>query len=243
MRKKIVEVILFAILCFPTFAQGNWEVSAHYSSWSINVAKDYIEENFVDAFEYYDPTKGALNFDSNGNNMGLMVRFYPGGKEGAFSLGVSYERNNFKGTLTGSYVETDNHGNRAEVTANGLFDLTPHSFNFSIRWDLFPSGAVHPYIGVGVGFGPLNGILSLETVTRTTINGSTITDREYEELTLEEAIEKLEIEEGENYPFNFFPILHVCVGLKGEILPNIYLMGEAAFYDGIIFRGGVAVRL
>ena len=243
MRKLLLSALLWAVFCIPSIAQGNWEIGAHYSSWSINVAKEFMEESFVDAFDYYDPTKGALNFDSNGNNMGLEIRFYPGGKDGAFSLGVSYEKNNFKGSLSGSYVETDQWGNRAEVVANGLFDFTPHSFNFSVRWDLFPSAAIHPYIGLGVGIGPLNGMLSLETITTTTINGATKTDRQYEELTLEEAIEKLEVEEGEEYPFNFFPILHVAVGLKGEILPNVYLMGEAAIYDGIIFRGGVAIRL
>lgn len=242
MRKHILLLILTVILAIQGFPQGKWEVGIHYSRWSINVAKSFIEDNFTDAFENFDPDKGALDFDSNGNNYGIEVRFFPGGKNGAFSIGLSYERNNFKGTLSGSYEEQDNFGNRAVVTGDGSFEMNPHSFNFSLRWDLFPAARLHPYIGLGFGIGPLDGTLFMKTTTTTYIGGQTLTDIEYEELSLKEAIEEIEQDEGEDFPVNFFPIVYLHLGIRGEIVPNIYLMGEVAIYDGIIFRGGLALR-
>ncbi len=242
MRRMTIPVVLVLLFSLQGYAQGEWEIGIHYSHWSINVAKPFIEDNFVDAFENYDPQKGDLSFDSNGNNYGLEVRFFPGGKNGAFSIGLAYDRNNFKGSLSGSYEEQDNFGNRAVVNGEGAFEMNPHSFNLSLRWDIFPAARVHPYIGLGFGFGPLNGTLTMKTTTTTYIGGQTFTETETEELTLKEAIEEIEQEEGEEFPLGFFPIVYLHLGVRGEIVPNLYLLGEVAIYDGIIFRGGLALR-
>lgn len=234
MKRISILSILFLItitLVYPA-PKGQWEVGFHYSYWTVNVIAEPLEEALEDSIEGFDPTKGALDFKSNGNNYGFEVRFFPGGKEGSFSLGLSYERNNFKGELSGSYQEQG-----GEVRAEGFFDLRPHSFNFSIRWDLWPTARVHPYIGLGFGAGPLNGILSSQIIT-TYPNGSVVAE-DPEEKTLEEILDE---DEDEAFPLSFFPIIHLNFGLRGEITDNVYLLAEFALYDGLIFRGGVAYR-
>jgi len=32
------------------------------------------------------------------------------------------------------------------------------------------------------------------------------------------------------------------LGIRGEIVDNVYLLGEVAIYDGFIIRGGLAYR-
>lgn len=242
MKKHLLAMAVFLagglILC----AQGQWEVSLHYSGWSIDVVDTAIEDNFVPDFDYYDPDKGKLNFDSNGYNYGLEIRFFPGGRNGCFSIGISYERNYFRGDLSGSYVETDNQGNRIDVEGRGSFDFYPHSINISLRWDLWPRSRIHPYIGFGFGFGPLNGDMTMVTTATTHVGGATLTETETETWTLKEAIEELEEEEGEEFPLGFFPVIQFQVGVRGHIAGPVHLILEGAFYNGLILRGGLAFR-
>jgi hypothetical protein len=241
MKKIVLPLVLAALLTFQVFPKGEWELGFHYSYWSIDIIGPIIEDSIGEGFDEYDVNKGDLNFDSDGNNLGFEVRYFPGGRNSAFSLGLSYEKNNFKGSLAGTYEETDNLGNRAVVSADGSFDLRPHSFNFSIRWDLWPSSRVHPYIGLGIGIGPLNGDLRLRVTTTTYIGNQTFVEEETEEKTLQEILDDAAAE-GEEFPLGFFPIVHLHFGFRGEIAPNIYVLAEAAVYDGIIFRGGLAFR-
>lgn len=232
-RISILSILLLVTisLIYPA-PKGQWEVGFHYSYWSVNVIAPLLEDNLKDSIEGFDPAKGDLNFDSTGNNYGFEVRFFPGGKQGSFSLGLSYERNNFKGGLSGSYQEPV-----GQVKAEGTFDLRPHSFNLSLRWDLWAAARVHPYIGLGFGIGPLNGLIS-SRVTTTLANGTVIAE-DIEEKTLKEALD--EAEDGE-FTLSFFPIVHLHFGLRGEVVDNLYLLAEFALYDGLIFRGGVAYR-
>lgn len=241
--KRTISIIL-AVLFMGGFlsAQGHWEIGLHYSSWSINVVQTAIEENVIPDFDYYDPDKGPLSFDSNGSNFGLELRFFPGGEKGSFSIGISYERNYFKGTLKGSYTDSNSPGTRVEVEGNGTFDFAPHSFNINLRWELWPGSRIHPYFGVGFGFGPLNGTLGIDSRVTTYYGALSETETYREEKTLKEAIEELEQEEGESFPFKFFPIVHFQLGLRGQISGPLYFLIEGAFYDGFILRGGLALR-
>lgn len=105
MKKTIILVFLILLLSLQIHSEGEWVLGFHYSKWSINVIKSIIEENVTDAFEDFDTSKGDLSFDSNGNNFGFEISYFPKGKEGSFSIGISYERNNFKGKLEGNYTE------------------------------------------------------------------------------------------------------------------------------------------
>jgi hypothetical protein len=237
-------MIIFFLAIFPCLILGNggWEIGVHYSSWSINLAKPYIEEAIADSFDNFDSSKGSILFDSAGNNYGIDLRYYPGGKHASFSLGISYERNNFKGTLNGSYADSDKYHNRAEINAVGIFDFSPHSFNFSFRWDILPNYRIHPFFTIGFGIGNLDGFVNLQAKTKTYIGSTVISNTVTEEKTLDDLIAIYEKEEGKSFPIGFFPIVYVSLGMKGEIADNIYFLCEVAAYDGLSIRGGLAFK-
>ena len=241
--KRIVSFFVFLAIPIAVAAQGHWEIGVHYSGWSIDIVEKVIEENVIPDFDYYDSEKGRLNFDSNGRNYGLELRYFPGGENGSFSIGVSYERNYFKGTLQGSYTDKDSQGNRVDVSGNGTFEFVPHSFNVNLRWELWPRWRIHPYIGLGFGFGPQNGTLTLESKAISFYGALSKTETYSETRTLKQAIEELEQEEGESFPLGFFPIVHAQLGVRGRLFGPLYFLLEGAFYDGLIIRGGVSVRI
>jgi hypothetical protein len=239
MKKLLLTILLIGSLTLLSNAQGKLEVGVHYSSWGSGLVIAYPEDNITDAFNAYG---GPIELDPHGHNYGFELRFFPGGKQGSFSIGISYERNYFKADLSGSYTETI-AGGTVTKTGNGKIDLTPHSFNMDLRWEIIPHSKVHPYLGIGFGVGPLNGNVTLTTITKTEMNGSSTTQTETERLTLKEAIENIEAKQGKDlYFLNFFPIVHLNLGLRAEVTENIYLLGEVALYDGIIARGGLAYR-
>jgi hypothetical protein len=64
-----------------------------------------------------------------------------------------------------------------------------------------------------------------------------------EKLTLREAIKNIEEKNDVNLSFiGVFPIVYINLGLRGEIVDSIYALGEIAFYDGFIARGGISYR-
>jgi hypothetical protein len=240
--KKLAFVILLlaaGVCAFP--AGGYLEIGVHYSYWNIDVASKYIEDHFVPDFQYYDPAKGKFNFKSDGNNYGVELRFFPGGKNGSFSLGVSYEKNNFNANIDGAYTDSDSQGHRLEAEAKGRVELIPHSINANLRWEIFPSGRIHPYFGIGFGIGKLNGTLTAHTKQTVYYQGTTTVQETTETKTLKEAIDE-EKAKGNDFPFKFFPIVQLQVGLRAEIVSNVYLLAEGAVYDGIVIRGGLSFR-
>jgi len=239
MKKLLLTIFFIVSLTLLSNAQGRLEISAHYSSWGTGLVIVDPEGYITDAFTAYD---GSIKLDPHGHNYGFELRFFPGGKQGSFSIGISYERNYFKADLSGSYTETI-AGGTVTKTGNGKIDLTPHSFNMDFRWEIMPRSRVHPYIGIGFGAGPLNGDVTFTTVTKTQIGDSSTTKTETEILTLKEAIDNIEAKQDKDlYIIKFFPIIHMNLGLRAEIRDNIYLLGEVALYDGFILRGGLAYR-
>lgn len=240
------RVLVLATLCFmffvPSEAKGQWEIGVHYSYWTIDMIAPIVEDSLVPDLEFYDPEKGTLSFDSDGNNYGLELRFFPAGKNGSFSIGISYERNNFKAGINGAYDDFDDEGNKVSATASGSMEMLPHSFNFNVRWDLWPKARFHPYFGFGFGIGPQNGTFSYHSKMVTTVGGVDIIEESDESWTFDELITEYEEEEGENFPVSIFPIIHIQFGVRGKIVENVYLLAEVAVYDGLIFRGGIAYR-
>lgn len=239
MKKLILIGVLMVSLTLASHAQGKFEMGVHYSSWSTNWGIIDLEDDAPDAFQAY---RGPMKLDSYGHNFGFGVRYFPGGEQGSFSIGVSYERNYFKADLSGSYTETIGD-ETVTRTGNGKLVLTPHSFNVDFRWEIIPRSRVHPYIGIGFGAGPLNGNATLTTVSTAVSGGSTMTTTETETLTLKEAIENIEAaQENDFLMIKFFPIVHIYFGLRGKIRDHIFVLGEVALYDGFILRGGLAYR-
>jgi len=239
MKKPLLAILFIVSLTLLSHAQGKFEIGAHYSSWGTTMVIVDPKAHITDAFNAYD---GPIKLDPHGHNYGFGLRFFPGGQQGSFSIGFSYERNYFKADLTGSYTGTIT-GGTVTRTGNGKIDLTPHSFNMDFRWEIVPRAKIHPYIGIGLGVGPLNGDVTFTTVTKTERGGSSTTATEKEILTLKEAIDKIEAKQGKDiYFLNFFPILHLNLGLRAKVSDNIYALGEVAIYDGFILRGGLAYR-
>jgi hypothetical protein len=232
--KKLLFTILF-ILSFTlaSYAEGQLEIGMHYSTWGSSYFGVDTENNIADAFESYN---GSLEFDPHGHNYGIQIRFFPGGEYGSFSLGISYERNYFNADISGSYSENGN-----TITGEGDIELAPHSFTLDFRWDIIPRSRIHPYVGFGFGAGPLHGTARLTTVTRNDSTGAVTTQTET--VTLREAIKNIEENNDVNLSFiDAFPIVYIDFGLRAEIIDSIYLLGEIAFYDGFIARGGVSFR-
>lgn len=242
MNKKFFLTIILFLLALPAVSKGMWEIGTHYSYWTINMISSFVEDNLTPDIKYYDPSKGSLNFKSEGNNYGLEVRFFPAGENGSFSIGLSYEKNNFKARVDGNYKGRDDNGNDYTATAYGTLNLIPHSFNFSIRWELWPKAKIHPYIGLGFGLGQQKGNLTVHSKLTTSVEGNNVIEETDEVWTFDDLKEEYKKEEGREFPVSFFPILHLNFGFRGKIVNNVYLLAEIAVYDGLIFRGGIAYR-
>jgi hypothetical protein len=96
---------------------------------------------------------------------------------------------------------------------------------------------VTPYFSFGVGIAALDGEVGY--AWRGTF--------EYlgQQKVLEDDLVKTFIEAEEEGDFNIpniFPILHLGLGVKAELIPGLSGIAEAAFWDGIVFRAGVAYR-
>jgi hypothetical protein len=92
---------------------GHFELSGHYGRWSptiwetaeklLNDAIDTeIQDRILESIQADYPNLSltsydqALEFDSSGDDFGVGFRWYPGGRRGSFSLGVSVERSTFR---------------------------------------------------------------------------------------------------------------------------------------------------
>ncbi len=242
MKKLSLVVVIFVFIVIPISGKGMFEFGFHYSSWNVNMIAPLVENEIIPEIEYWNPEYGSLKFSSNGNNYGFEFRFFPGGENGSFSLGVSYEKNNFKMKAEGNYDGYDNHGNPIKAEASGTIDLFPHSINLSIRWELWPSKRFHPFLGIGFGFGSQEALVKFHSKATSRIGGIDIVEEQDEIWTFEDIRNEYEASEGKEFPLSFFPVIHINFGFRGKIINNVYILGEAAFYDGLLFRGGISYR-
>ncbi|MEN8222792.1 MAG: hypothetical protein ABFR36_05990 [Acidobacteriota bacterium] len=242
MKKLILLLTAALIIAIPSMAKGNFEIGFHYSVWNVNMIAPLLEDEIIPEIEYWDPEYGSLSFSSNGSNYGFEFRFFPGGKDGSFSMGLSYERNNFKMRADGTYDGKDDHGNPIKAEASGTIDLLPHSINLSIRWELWPTKRIHPFIGFGFGFGAQEALVKFHSRATTTIGGIDVVEEQDEVWNFDDIEAEYEASEGKKFPVSFFPVIHINFGFRGEVVDNVYLLGEVAFYNGLIFRGGIAYR-
>ncbi len=113
-KRKLFLTISFALFCLLSFpsiasAQGHFEFNFHYGRWSINLLRPIIEDMLNDALENHlkknflediqadhpelveKAYSQNVRFDSSGENYGFELRWYPGGENGSFSLGLAVE--------------------------------------------------------------------------------------------------------------------------------------------------------
>lgn len=277
--RRIISLLAGGLFCLAWLseppvvkAQGHFEFGFHYSGWSINLLRSFIEDGLSSALEsdlkdeflsdiqadYPSLEESAYSqdvaFDSSGHNFGFEARWYPGGTNGSFSLGLSVEKTTMKiavPEISASLSLRDNitaEEGHFSAAASGEFLINPLSFLLSFRWDIFPSSVVHPYITFGLG--AATGAALEKAELSYAFSGDLILPGEppdhYEDSftkTLKEVKEELE-EEGEDFFLpGFIPFIQLNLGLKAKLLPSVHLLVDAGIWNGFAIRGGLAIRL
>jgi len=256
----------------PAWGQGHFELGFHYSKWSINLLRSLIEGGLSDALEselkdkflsdiqvdYPTLEESAYSqdvaFDSSGNNFGFEIRWYPGGTNGSFSLGLSIEKTTMRVAvpeISASLSLRDSlsgEEGRFSAAAGGEFLIKPLSFHLSFRWDILPSAIVHPYVTLGFG------AAMAEAIEKAQVSYSFAGDLllpgespdHYEDSvtkTLQEVKEEVEAEGEEFFLPGFVPFLQLNLGLKVRLSSNIHILLDAGIWNGFLIRGGLAIRL
>jgi predicted transcriptional regulator with HTH domain len=265
-RVLFVSFLSLLLVMVPTLrAQGHFELSGHYGWWTLNIlgslgaritndaTKSELKKRILSDIQSIYPTlsEQAYNqssqFDSHGQNFGFGVRYYPS-RNGSFSLGLSIEKSNFKvlPTMTSHMALEDMSTGAAATfdgTATGTALVKAMSFLLTVRWDIFPSAFIHPYITFGGGVTTskalddstlsysYSGQLSGSSITTQTIGSSET-----------KTLEQLKEESSSKFP-NFLPFLELNLGLKVMITRNIHFLVDAGVFDGFLVSGGLAVRL
>lgn len=232
-----------------------FEIGFHVSHWSIDplegilndevskrIAKEIKQEvakKITDAHPFIFDTgyEHDLLFDSGGSNFGLEIRYYPQGKQGSFSFGLSFEKNNMKITLDGPVQVDFSDNTYSEVESSGYIELNPFTTNLSFRWDTKPSWRVTPYFIVGLGVSSLNGNISYAYDGFYYWQGPELNVEDDILKTFKEAEEEMDF----NIP-NIFFLLQINIGIRAEIAPHLNLNAEAGIWNGFILRGGLSYR-
>lgn len=218
--------------------------------------KDSILEDIQADYPNLEETAYSqeVAFDSSGDNFGFEVRWYPGGANGSFSLGLSIEKTSMKVAVPeisaslGLRDPISSQEGHFAASSGGEFLIKPLSFHLSFRWDIIPSSIVHPYITFGLGVATGTALeeaqVSYHYSGDLTLSGQS--PEHYEDSvskTLKQLREELE-QEGEDFFLpGFIPFIQLNLGLKAKLSPNIYLLVDAGIWDGFLLRGGVSVRL
>lgn len=270
----LVSGLAFLGLALPAEAQtrGHWEFGFHYSRWSINLLRSTIEEGLSDALEtdlkdqilediqadypflMEKDYSQAVEFDSGGDNYGFEVRYYPGGEKGSFSIGLSIENTTMRVslpevsaqmTLTDGFNPQDAH---FSATSEGEFLFKPWSFHLSLRWDIFPSSTVHPYITLGLGAATAAALEDAEVSY--SYSGELSVPGEGSEQysdsvskSIKDLKEEMEAEGEEFFLPGFVPFVQLNLGLKAVLTPAVHLLVDAGVWNGFLIRGGVSIRL
>jgi hypothetical protein len=234
---------------------GRFEIDVHFSAWSIDPAKSAFEGTLTKkiANEIRDQVTDQLNavyggklspssyehslsLDSQGSNYGFEVRYYPLGRRGSMSIGLSLEKTRIKLMMKGPVTQRYADGSAATVEGDSVIEMNPLTTNLSFRWDFVPSWRVTPYIVLGLGIGPLEGTASY-VYTGTYRRGSAQSNISGDKTkTFDELREEGEIE------LDRFILLHTALGVKGNVYKGLLLKAEVGFWDGLVLRGGLAYR-
>lgn len=270
---KIFPALLIFSLVFVQDlpAQGQFEFGFHYSQWSIDILRSIIEDALSDSLETELKDKilediqndypeliekryvQNVSFDSGGNNFGFEIRWYPAGKSGSFSLGLSVEKTTMRVSLPDVSADLSVENTfTGEVSnfkggANAEFLMKPLSFHLSFRWDIMPSSRIRPYVTFGIG--AATGTALEEGQLTYAYSGDLEIEGEQpehyessENKTIKQLKDEME-EEGEEFVLpGFLPFFQLNLGLKGAITENLYLLVDAGIWDGFILRGGIAYR-
>jgi hypothetical protein len=233
---------------------GKLQIGIHYGPWTLKPFSNYFEDELLqdisqeirervndaifgsipwgDLIVDYDDD---LSFSTSGHNLGVEIRFYPKGPEGSFSLGFSLERTKIKIKAQGPINQYYVLGASSSVEGLGYITTDPLTMNLSFRWDTSPSWRVSPFFVVGFGLATLIGEVGYEWTGSYQYKNIEEQTEGSDILTLQEVEWQIE----ENIP-NIFYLFQLNFGVRARITPNFYINGEVGFWNGMIFRAGVA---
>jgi hypothetical protein len=119
----------------------------------------------------------------------------------------------------------------------------------TLRWDILPSLAIHPYITLGGGISTsralddssvaysYSGQLTGGAVTTATVSGS-------ETKTLRQLRDDALADQVTNFPIpNFLPFLQLNLGLKARLTKMIHVLVDVGVFDGFMASAGISIRL
>ncbi|MGB9836472.1 MAG: hypothetical protein ACPLRX_07015 [Candidatus Saccharicenans sp.] len=272
MKKRLIWLMVILIFSARFLqADGHLEFNVHYSRWTLNLVKGIVENMVSDALEsdlkdrflqqiqenYPNLVESGYSqsvvFDAPGHNIGFEIRYYPGGRTGAFSLGLAVEQSTMKVSFPEVMANLNLNDTSTGGTANfvaqagGEFLVKPLSFHLNMRWDFLPSKIVSPYFCLGAGISTSKTFLDANyhyyySGTLTLPDGSNQVYSASDSKTLRE-IKEERLAEGKDWPLNFVPILQLNLGLRVRLSEKFRLMLDAGLFDGFLFRGGLSFRI
>lgn len=264
-------LFLLCVLSFPLLADGHLEFNVHYSYWTLNVVRGLVEkmvndtlendlkDRFLEQIQADYPTlvesgyQQDVNFDAPGHNVGFELRFYPGGRGGAFSLGLAVEQTSMKISFPSVTARLDlidlnlNQPATFNGQASGELIIKPLSFHLNMRWEFLPSKVISPYLTVGAGISTSRSFFDARyryeySGTLTLPDSSTEQYSEADSKTLGQ-IKDERLAEGKDFPLNFLPIFQFNLGLRARLSRTLNLVADVGIFDGFLFRGGLSFRI
>ncbi len=259
--KILSPFLLLFFVSMPAFyAEASVELGFHYGKWNFNLVKSLVEDTIGDSLQKYilrevhrdypeleeENYSQTVGYDSSGQNFGIEIRLYPGGRKSGFSIGLSVEKTTMKIRLTqlATRIELpDGTVYEASFKSDLLFE--PLSLHLNLRGDLFPKWKIHPYITLGVGVAQgvdfENAIVNYTFNSKLTIDGELYEhyDAEGKE-TIKKFNEELKKIGEEKNLLKFFPIIQLNFGVKAVLTKYLALSADFGIWNGLLFRGGIA---
>lgn len=263
-----VCLLLLAATPLPA-ATGHWEFNFHYSGWTLNFLtsglvdkavtsgmKSKILDNIQEDYPNYQERdySQTMNYSSSGHNCGFEVRYYPAGEKGSFSLGLAVEKSSFSATisnLSSTMHVTDSSSGMTGTytgTASASGSSKPLSLLLNVRWDIFPTSRIHPYVTFGVGASTVKSFLDTKYAyeySGTLVNSDSTTDEfsSSESKTLRDLRNDNLAEGKSDLPVRFMPFVQLNIGIKARLVGRLYALADFGILNGILFRGGLAYRI
>lgn len=241
---------------FWTKLAGRFEVSVHYSGWTVNPVVSLFEDDLNDSLgkalrnaiddeltgKYpglvKDKFSSDLAFDASGPNYGFELRYYSRGRAGTFSFGIGLEKTNIKFSMDGTASQSFTNGGVAQATATAVVEAKPLATHLSFRWEIgSPAARVKPFFTLGFGFAPLDGTFVYSYTGTYTLGSASESISDSQTKDFEALSEDIEFDIPEIIVF-----LQLDFGLKVDIVKGLFVVGQAGFWDGLHVRGGLGYR-
>ncbi len=252
MRKILVCIVILGMTPALAWPRGHWEVEAHVGTWSLNILRGPIEDALGDALQEVVqdqlrsdfPGKGlgtytqSIRFDSSGHNFGFGIRFYPGGMDGVFSMGVSLERTEMRLRVDGTVHQDFQDGSVLDAEATGEIVMRPWTVHFSMRWDIPVHPQIRPYLTLGFGYSGLTGTVTAQ-------GAGTMRDAALP-IPIPLIYRFSETEDLQNIrdlPLRWIPFVELNLGIQLRLEERLALRLDAGIWNGLRIRGGLAVRI